>query len=182
MYKYFVKIILIISSFIYVENVNAQLINNNKLYTLKTYGNKKANVRMFSDYDEIGKTQEFYVVFYFEVAYSWFIYTEKASTSHRALSIALKLPKEVEIVEKKVDQGSRRQDEEVYTKDFCIIYRLRCSALKENIEIRATIGWQCCNGMLCTGGNVFPSLTLANGKDRKSEFYRDIHWLWNKMQ
>lgn len=181
MYRFILRIILGVSLLICVGEVKAQLTYNKELYGLKTYGNEKANVRMFSDYVEIGGDSEFYVVFYFEVSPSWFVYTEKASTLHRPLSISLKLPAGVEIVKKKSDKGVIRPNGEMYEKDFCIIYRLRCfTVLKENVEIGANIGWQCCNGMLCTGGDVALSLTLLKGKDRKSGFYKDIHRLWDE--
>ncbi|MEG2229015.1 MAG: protein-disulfide reductase DsbD family protein [Odoribacter sp.] len=175
------KIAQTIACLLLLSTVTAQIVNNKKLYLIKSYGNDKMNVRMFSDYKMVDEKLEFHIVFCFQLRQGWYTYSDTPSDLHRPLSINLELPVGFEIINKYRDLCIQKDGvnteikQEIYDKSFCIIYRIRTPEKWENrFDIRAKIGWQCCNEMICTIEDVEPVLTLNGGDVKKSNLYEAI--------
>lgn len=162
-----------------VIGVKAQSVDE-AFYALPSDGMSQLTARMFTDYQEVEKGEEFKLAVYFDLDHGWYTYTGEETGKNLPTSIELTLPKGFSIVKTEwpkpmIVPSSKGGTDKVYKRDFMVVYTIKAGKKKTTEELKAQLKWQVCDPTICMIGEASLSTSLKVGKQVKSNLYDVIH-------
>ena len=136
-------------------------------YELPKGGSDQLTARMFTDFSSVKKRDTFRLAINFEVSPGWYTYSENDTNENLLTEISLDLPKGLEVIkvmwpEPKIATVRSGDEEEIYTKDFNVIYFIKNNTVSTSTEkISAIINWQVCDSSICKIGGAKSSTTIT---------------------